>query len=121
MGQAVSALGMFSKRSGRVAFALVASLLDEGEVIEVLVQGRFRGEDGAAVLTDRRLVVANDREWKPDIEIVELGPGLTVQGWQDDRSAALVFQRGERTTTIDQIGERDLAQRMAALVRARVG
>jgi hypothetical protein len=121
IGTAIGGIGMFSRRAGKVAFAVIATVLDDNETVEVLVQGRFRGEDGAAVLTNRRLVLANDREWKPDIEVVQLSPGLTVQGWQDDRSAALAFNRGDASTVIDQIGEKDSAQRMAAAVRARVG
>jgi hypothetical protein len=112
---------MFSRRSGKVAFALIAHVLEPGERVEALVQGKFRGEDGAAVVTDRRVVLANDREWKPDVAILELAPGLKVQGWADDRSASLVFERDGQTTTIEQIGERELAQRMAATVRARCG
>jgi hypothetical protein len=112
---------MFSRRSGRVAFLLIADELDPGERVEVLVQGRFKGEDGAAVLTDRRIVLANDREWKPDIEVIELRPGLTIQGWADDRAASLTFQLAGATATIEAIGEKELAQRFAGLARARVG
>jgi hypothetical protein len=111
---------MFSRRSGRAPFLVIASTLAAGERVEVIVQGRFNGEDGAAALTDRRIVLANDREWKPDIETVEFGPGLTVQGWADDRTASLTFQRGAQSTTIEGIGEKELAQRFAALARARV-
>jgi hypothetical protein len=121
LGAAISRLGMFSRRSGKVAFALIAHTLEPGEHVEVLVQGRYKGEDGAAAVTERRVVLANDREWKPDVETIDLVSGLTVQGWADDRTASLVFQRDGVTSTIEQIGERELAQRMAALVRARVG
>jgi hypothetical protein len=112
---------MFSRRSGRVAILLIANELDPGERVEVVVQGRYLGEDGAAALTDRRIVLANDREWKPDVEVVDLVSGLGIQGWADDRSASLTFQRGTTSTTIEGIGEKELAQRFAALARARVG
>ena len=37
----------------------------------------------------------------PDIVLpVGLEPGLTVQGWQDERHAALVFTRDEADTAI---------------------
>jgi hypothetical protein len=120
IGQQVGALGMFSRRSGKAAILVIASQLDEDELVEVLVSGRFRGEDGVAVVTQRRLILANDREWKPDVVEVALSPGLSVQGWQDDKTASLVFQRQGLAVTIDQIGEREMAQRMAAVVRARV-
>jgi hypothetical protein len=120
LAPAIGSLGVFARRAGRVAFAVIATVLEPDEQVVVVLQGKFLGEDGAAVLTQRRLVLANDREWKPDIESVVIGPGLTVQGWQDDRTASLVFVQGGVTTTIDQISDRELAQRVAALVRSRV-
>ena len=90
------------------------------EVVDVLVQGRFGGEDGVAVATDRRVLFVNDREWKPDVQSLPYVHGLVVKGWQDDRTASLIFEFEGRTTTIEQIGDRELAQRVAALVRTRV-
>ena len=89
-------------------------------MVDVIIQGRFGGEDGVAVATDRRVLFVNDREWKPDIASLSYVPTLVVKGWQDDRTAALIFECAGSSTTIDQISERDLAQRMAAIVRARV-
>ncbi len=116
----MSGLGLFSKRAGRVSFGIIGALLEPGETVEVLVQGRFGGEEGAAVATDRRVLFVNGREWKPDVVSLPYAPGMVVKGWQDDRSAALGFEIDGGTTTIDQISERELAQRMAAVVRARV-
>jgi hypothetical protein len=121
LGAAVSGLGMFSRRAGRTAFLLIANELDPGERVEVLVQGRYKGENGAAALTDRRIVLANDREWKPDVEVIDVGPGLTIQGLADDRSASLTFLRGSLSAVIEGIGEKELAQRLASLARARSG
>lgn len=122
LGPAIAPLGLLTKRSARVAFAVLGAVLDDGEVVELLVPGRFFGESGVLALTDRRLVLVNDREWKPDVERIALAPGLIVQGWQDDRSASLVFTTpGGRATTFDQIHERELAQRLATLVRSRIG
>ena len=121
LGQAVGQLGMFSKRSGRVAFGILGALLQDGETVDVVVQGRFGGEDGAAVATDRRVLFVNDREWKPDVTVVPYLSGLVVKGWQDDRTAALIFEFEGNSISIDQISERELAQRMASIVRARVG
>ena len=121
LGQAVGLLGLFSKRAGRVCFGIVGALLDDGELVDVLVQGRLGGEDAVAVVTDRRVLFVNDREWKPDVTSLPYLPGLVVKGWQDDRTASLVFEFEGRSTTIEQIGDRDLAQRVATVVRARVG
>ena len=120
IGVAVGGLGMFAKRAGRACFAVVGALLEDGELVDVLVQGRFNGEDGVAVATDRRVLLVNDREWKPDVVALPYLRGMVVKGWQDDRSASLIFEFEGATVTIEQIGERELAQRLAAVVRARV-
>ena len=100
---------------------VLAVSLEEGETVEVAAQCRFRGADGAMALTDRRLLVVNAREWNPDITPVGLEPGLTVQGWQDGGSAALVFSRDGHDLIVDQIGDLAIAQELAGQVRARVG
>jgi hypothetical protein len=103
-----------------VSFGVIGALLETGETVDVLVQGRFGGEDGAAVATDRRVLLVNDREWKPEVVSIRYAPGLVVKGWQDDRSAALMFEAEGVTATIDQISDREFAQRMAVVVRGRV-
>jgi hypothetical protein len=120
LGYAVSQLGMFSKRAGRICFGIVGALLEDGEVVEVLVQGRMGGEDAVAVATDRRVLFVNDREWKPEVQSLPYRRGMVVKGWQDDRTASLVFELEGRITSIEQIGDRELAQRVATVVRARV-
>ena len=120
LGYAVSQLGMFSKRAGRICFGIAGALLDDGEVVEVLVQGRLEGEDAVAVVTDRRVLFVNDREWKPAVLSLPYVHGLVVKGWQDDRTASLVFEFEGRTIAIEQIGDRELAQRVATVVRAKV-
>ncbi len=122
LGVAFNQMGMFTKRSARIAVGVIGVVLDPGEMVEVLVAGRYRGNDGVVALTDRRLVVVNDREWRPDVEELIIAPGTTIQGWQDDRSAAVVIQAPSGATiTIDQISERENAQRLAAAIRARAG
>ena len=120
-GVAVSKLGLFSKRSGKVSFGILSALLAPGERVQSIVQGRVNGEEGAAVATDRRVLIVNSREWNPDLVEFVYEPGLTVKGWQDDRSAALIFELGSASTTIDQISEREIAQAMAGIVRQNVG
>jgi hypothetical protein len=111
---------LFSRRSGRVSFGILGALLEDNERVDVLVQGRLLGEEGACVLTDRRVLLVNGREWKPDVLQLDVIAGLMVQGWQDDRVASLVFQTGGAAVTIDQIAEREMAQRLAASLRSRI-
>ncbi len=120
LGPAVSRLGNSSRKAGRAALSVVATELQPGEQIQVVAVGRYLGANGVLALTDRRLLVVNDREWQPDITTVDLTAGLTVTGWQDDRRASLLFERDEHQLVIDQIADRDLAQEIAAGVRDRV-
>jgi hypothetical protein len=119
LGASVARLGGGARRAGRLAFAVASAVLGEGEVVECAVQGRFQGVDGAAVLTNRRLLLVNGREWKPDVVELAVDAALTVQGWQDDRTAALVFQAGDRTTTVDHVADRAVAQELAQRIRGR--
>jgi len=113
-------LGPSARKQGKTAFAVASALLDPGEMVEAVVQGRFQGQPGVAVLTANRVLLVNEGPWKAGVESVSMEPGLTVQGWQDDKVASLIFQSGDRSVTIEAIGDRALAQEMAGRVRAKV-
>ena len=120
IGQAVSRLSNGSRNAGKGAFFVLACTLDDDEIVEVVVQCRYRGADGAMALTNKRLLIVNARQWNPDVTPVALESCLTVQGWQDERSAALVFERGGAELVVDKIGDREVAQDLVGRVRARV-
>ncbi len=65
-------------------------------------------------------MLVNEHEWVPDIREVEITADLEVQGWQDDRTASLIFVTGGQSVTFSFIIDRPLAQELAQLVRARV-
>ena len=121
LGAAVSRLSGSSRKHGWAASMVLARILEDGEQISVVTSCRFRGAPAALALSDRRLLVVNAREWEPDVLPVGLEPGLTVQGWQDERHAALVFTRDGHELVVDQIGDPPMAQEIAVGVRARVG
>jgi hypothetical protein len=73
------------------------------------------------LLSDRRLLLANARPWKPDLEIIEDLTGMTVNGWQDGRTATLVLEHDGGQVVIDQIRDANLAQELAAVIRTRAG
>jgi len=120
IGQAVGRLSNGSRKTGKAAFLVLAMVLDADETVEVVAQGRYQGADGAMALTNKRLVIVNSREWNPDVMPVSLEPGLTVRGWQDERTAALVFERDGAELVIDRIGDREVVQDLVGRVRARV-
>jgi hypothetical protein len=120
LGPAVARLSANAQRAGRVAAAVLSALLHDGEHVESLVQGRYQSNAGLAVLTDERIMLLNDHEWRPDIREIAITADLVVQGWQDDRTASLTFVAEGRSMTIEMITDRPLAQEMAHLIRARV-
>ena len=121
LGAAVAQLSGSGRRAGHGAFLVLGAALGASEQVEVVVPCRFLGTAGCVALTDQRLVLVTAREWRPDVLTIRLEPGLEVQGWQDERTAALVFSAGTEELVVDQIGERAAAQQLAASVRARVG
>ncbi len=119
LGTAVSRLGNSGRKSAKASLLVAGALLDEGETVECAVAGRFEGEPGAAVLTDRRVLLVNERAWSPSVTILPVDKGLAVQGWQDDRTASLTFSADGRQLVIEQIGDRQLAVEVAGRIRAR--
>jgi hypothetical protein len=119
VGAAVGRLNKNAQQSGRVALGILTALLAEGEYVECLVQGRVNDRDGIAALTNTRFLLLNDRQWKPDMLALTVDRSFSVQGWQDDRTAALVITSGDRSVTIDHIVDRPVAIEMAQRLRAR--
>ncbi|MEI7592274.1 MAG: zinc ribbon domain-containing protein [Actinomycetes bacterium] len=113
-------LSAASQRSCRAALLVLSTLLDPVEVVEGLVAGHYQGRDGLVALTNVRLIFVNDHEWAPDIRLVPLGAGLAVEGWQDDRTASLIFGIDGQRVSVSTIADRLIAQEMAHQVRARV-
>jgi hypothetical protein len=120
LGPAVARLSANAQRAGRVAAAILGALLREDERVAALVQGRYQSQAAVGVLTNHRVVLVNDHEWQPDIREIAITRDLVVQGWQDDRTASLVFVTEGQSVTIEMITDRPLAQEMAHLIRARV-
>ncbi len=119
IGVALGRLGGGSRRGSRASAAALGVLLVEGEVIEGLVAGQVFGANAVAALTNQRFLVVNDREYKPDVIEITVDPACTVQGWQDDRTAALLVQSGGQAAQIERIADRPLAMELAQRIRAR--
>jgi hypothetical protein len=118
---AAGRLGNSPRKQARTALAVVGAQLEEGEVVEAVVAGKFEGNPAVLVLTDRALRLADDRQWKPRTERFALDSGVQVQGWQDDRTASLTLVSAAGQLVLDQIGDRPLAVEMAQRIRARTG
>ena len=95
-------------------------LLDGDEQVHCVVQGRIGSDSTLAVLTGGRLMVCSDRMWEPEVHLVDIGAALSVQGWEAEGSAALAFQWGEGTVTVDGIADPALAKEFAQRLRQAV-
>ncbi len=118
---AMSRLSAGARRSALAPMAIVAALLEVDEVAEAVVEGEYQHRPAVAVLTDRRVIVANDRRWAPDVRTFGFTPNLVVHGWQDDRRATLVFVLHGVGVVVEAISDRPLARDLAQRVRARCG
>jgi hypothetical protein len=121
LGIFVSRLAGSSRKAGRTAVSVLGAVLEEGERVEALVQGRYRGEPGVCAVTDRGVVLVNESTYKPHVHRFAYSPDLAVQGWADDKVAAIVFTKGQENETIDRVADRDLARDLAQRIRARAG
>jgi len=117
----VSRMSGGARRAGKVALAVLCAVLDEGDVVAVVVQGHLRGHAAVAALVDGRVVLVSDRQWKPEVVVLPVDGELTVQGWQDERTASLTFVAGGRHEVIERIGDRALAIELAQRVRHAQG
>ena len=119
LGGALSRLGGGGRKNAKAAANAAAVLLRDGETVECIAQGQFYGANAVVILTNQRLLVVNDREFRPDIVDFVVDGAITVQGWADERVAAVLIQRNELTAQIERIGDKAIAQELAQRIRAR--
>jgi hypothetical protein len=120
LGPAVARMSAAARRGGAVSLGILTTVLVEGEVVEVVVQGTYQHQPAVAVLTDRRVVVVNQRRWRPDVRSIAVDRELVVQGWQDERQATLVFAADGRSVVVSGIDDRPLARDLARQAREMV-
>jgi hypothetical protein len=119
LGAALGRLGGGGRKDAKASANAVAVLLGEGEIVECIVQGQMYGSNAVALLTNARLLLVNDREFRPDIVEFVVDNAISVQGWQDDKAAALLIQRHDLAAQIERIGDKPIAQELAQRVRNR--
>ena len=109
-----------SFRTGRVALGILTARLEAGEQVDAIVQGVYQNQIAVAALTSRRILIVNEHEWVPDVRSIALHRDLLVQGWQDDRTASLIFIHEGHSITLSAIADRPLAQDLAHRLRAKI-
>ena len=119
LGVALGKLMGGSRRTAKAAALSVASEFEVGEIVEIAVAGRFRACDAVAMLTNRRVILANDRAWDPEIVLIDDVSALVVEGWAERRSATLRLIDGDNEHVFDRINDTDVAESLARAIRAR--
>ncbi|MBX3315018.1 MAG: hypothetical protein KF906_11925, partial [Actinobacteria bacterium] len=119
LGVAAGRIDRGPLKKARAAFAVAGAVLQDGEQVEAVVCGQFEGNPAVLMLTDRNLVVVDDRPWRPTVDRIAVDGSLQVQGMQDNRSATLTVLGNGRQYVIDQIAATALAVEMAQRIRYR--
>ena len=113
----VSRLSVADQERAAVAIAVCGALLDADEQVVGVVTGQMLGRPAAVAVTDRRVIIANDRRWQPLVDVYELDSKLVVRGRHDRQVAALSFADTTRLSMIDGITEVELAIELAERIR----
>ncbi len=85
----------------------------------MVVPGLVDDVVGVAVVTDRRVLVVNGRQWRPFVADIPIETGLVVEGWQDETTAMLTFVAGT-PVRLTAIVDKPLAFEAARIVREQV-
>jgi hypothetical protein len=120
VGLAAGRLGSGAKRAGKVALAVLTAVLEPDDVVEIVVQGRVHGVPGVAALAGSKVVLVNERFWKPEVITLTLDGSVQVQGWQDDRTATVMIGDANQREVVERIPDRALAVELAQRVRDRI-
>jgi hypothetical protein len=115
----VARLSSGHRKASKSALAIASVLLDDGEVVECLVAGRVNDHDGLICLTNRRVLVLNDRQWLPDQLSLPVDAATTVRGEAAGTTATLTIQREAHAAVLSKISDVQLAQELAQRIRGR--
>ena len=102
------------------AVVAVATALEPGEQVQALVCGEYLADDGVAVLTDRRVILANSRTFAPEIHSMPLASIIDVKGWADSGRATLRFSSEDAAFVVGDIKEVESAQAFVGVVRGKI-
>ena len=114
---AVARLTVADQERAAVAIAVCGALLEPDELVAGVVTGQMLGRPAAVAVTDRRVIIANDRRWQPLVDVYQIDSKLVVRGRHDRQVAALSFADMTRLSMIDGITEVELAIELAERIR----
>ena len=108
-----------TQKRARAAVVAAAMSLEAGEQGQAMVCGQHLAFDAVALLTDRRIIVANGRPLAPEVNSIALSENPEVKGWAEGGRATLRFSSASDSLVIGDIKEVDAAQALAAAIRAQ--
>lgn len=118
---AVSRLRPEDRERARVPLAVCGALLAPGEQVIGVVTGQMLGRPAAVVVTRARVLVVNDRRWKPIVDVFPIDDSLLVRGRRDSHVAALSFSDRDRFSMVDGITEVEVAIGLVDAIRHPAG
>jgi len=113
-------LSSATQKRAKPAVVAAAMALADGEEVTGFVCGQFMGEDGVAVLTDRRVLCINGRTFAPDQDSIGLGELTDVKGWIEGNRATLQITGGGHALVVGDIREVESAQKFAGDLRSHL-
>jgi len=119
LGLAASRLSKGHAKAAKTALGIASVLLEDGEVVECVVAGKVNELDGLVCLTNRRLLVMNDRQWLPDQLSLPVDAAMTVRGEAAGTTATITIQREAHAAVLTKVSDVQLAQELAQRIRGR--
>jgi hypothetical protein len=119
-GDAVAGIPSETQKRAVAAVVAAATALEPGEQVQALICGEYLADDGVAVLTDRRVILANSRTFAPEIHSMPLASINDVKGWADSGRATLRFFGEDGAFVVGGIKEVESAQTFASAVRGKI-
>jgi hypothetical protein len=114
---AVLALDPAAVEWASVPISVCGALLQSGEQVLAAVTGQMSGRPAVVVVTDSRVLVANDRRWQPVVDEFPIDSSLVVRGRHDRAVAALSFAGPSRLTMVEGITDVRAAVELAEQIR----
>lgn len=96
------------------------SLLEEGELIERVAQGRYDGKQGLVVATDRRVMFIEEGLMRSNLEDFSYERISSVQTGKGAMFGRLTIFASGNKAEIDQIAPKEMGVALGDLVRARI-
>lgn len=98
---------------------MAVTRLVDGETVRYAVGGRFRAKDGVVMLTNRRLIVANDREWDPEVVVIDDLDAVQIEHWVERRAAILRITADGKAHVVDRINDLEVVETLVESVQNR--